>query len=78
MGDKTSEGECGMTCGGCGVNGFFPGQYPVCLGCVRARHRAAMTRRCGCGSKRRETGVKQQGPRRFISCERCLGHVRAV
>ena len=79
MGDEASKGECGMSaCEGCGREGYYPGEYAVCVGCVGARRRAAMTRRCACGKLRRETGVKQQGPRRFISCERCLGYVRGL
>lgn len=60
-----------MKCEGCGEAGLFN----VCMPCVKARHRAAVTRRCSCGRKRREV-LKAHLGREWISCERCLGTVR--
>lgn len=72
MGDKASPEGGGMNCEGCGTQDFFR----VCMGCVRARHKAAMTRRCSCRKAvRREVPKKHLG-REWISCERCLGTVR--
>lgn len=69
------------------------GGWTVCLECTKARHRAAMTHRCACGRRRRESEVhatagvtvrhvdgtiKRVGGRRWISCLRCLGQVRQL
>ena len=70
-----------MICEGCG-DSFrnFLDQHPVCMDCVRARHRAATTTRggCKCGRKARPTEEKAVGSRRWISCFRCLGQIRQL
>lgn len=72
-----------MTCEGCGLplNAAFAALvavsdgHPVCMGCVRARHRAVVEGRCRCGRQRREIEVKNEY-RWWMSCQRCLGFVR--
>lgn len=63
-----------MVCEGCGAEGFFS----VCMGCVRARHRAAVTRRCSCRKGLRREVPKKHLRREWISCERCFGTVRQI
>lgn len=48
-----------------------------CWECVKARARAAVTRRCSCGKKRRERAV-DVGFGAWVSCDRCLGTVRQL
>lgn len=66
-------------CDGCGgARDSF--RYSVCMGCTKARARAAVTHRCTCrGSKRRPTPVlgSPRG-RQWIGCTRCLGTIRQV
>lgn len=50
----------------------------ISLDVVRARHRAAMTHRCGCRSKALPSELKRVGSRSWISCNRCLGTIRQV
>jgi hypothetical protein len=51
----------------------------VCMECVKARARAAMTHRCGCGKKKRPTGVLgRPRQRQWIACHRCLGTIKQV
>lgn len=44
---------------------------------VRARHRAVLTKRCGCG-RLRDPVTKSVGSRVWIACKRCLGTVRQI
>ena len=45
---------------------------------IRARHRAAVTGRCGCGRKHIESDVHRVGSRTWVSCLRCLGTIRQL
>lgn len=45
---------------------------------VKARHRAAMTHKCGCGKLKDPTEVKRVGSRSWISCHRCLGSIKQL
>ena len=62
-----------MCCEGCGKQSF----HNVCWDCVKARHRAVMKKKCGCGRQRRERLV-QTAARKWVACDRCLGPVRQV
>lgn len=68
-----------MICSVCGK----PGGLVVldggpCMPCVRARHRAAITHRCSCGSQRIPAPLARIGSRSWIACNRCLGTIRQV
>jgi hypothetical protein len=64
-------------CDGCG-NVTFAWTNP-CMPCLQARARTAFKGRCTCPSRlRRPTAPKRVGGRSWISCERCLGHVRQL
>jgi hypothetical protein len=45
-----------------------------CMACVKARHKAAITRRCPCGRKRQPKTVEAAG-RQMLVCARCLGPI---
>lgn len=65
-----------IPCDGC-LRPTFSFATP-CMDCVRARHRAALTHRCTCGRKRRESDPHKIGSRRWTTCARCLGTVRQL
>lgn len=44
---------------------------------VRARHRAALSKRCSCG-KLRHPETKSVGSRVWVACKRCLGTIRQI
>lgn len=52
--------------------------YGVCMECTEARHKAVLKHKCRCGRKKRESEVKSNGSRKWISCLRCLGQVRQI
>lgn len=64
--------------GCCGPLGPFDALWEVCLPCTKARHKAAITKRCVCGTKRRPTDVKRIGSRLWVSCKRCLGTIKQL
>lgn len=52
----------------------------ICMACVKARARAAVTRKCSCGKLRRRGELKQsifngRVMRQWQSCERCLASI---
>lgn len=71
--------ETWPTCPGCGkktdVLGMMDRDNPVCMGCVRARHRAVMNGgRCSCGNRANPgQRITTSSGRQWIPCNRCLG-----
>ena len=45
---------------------------------VKSRHRAALSGKCRCGSKKDPSEIKRIGSRQWISCYRCLGQIRQI
>jgi hypothetical protein len=64
------------TCEGCGEGFICFDPLPVCFDCVKARHRAAVKRKCACGRKAVPLPEVGGRGRRFIPCRRCLGTIR--
>lgn len=58
--------------------------YTVCMACVKARHRAAITHKCACGAGyRRYSDLHETHPgrdfgRKWYDCLRCLGQIKQV
>ncbi len=52
--------------------------YGPSMATVKARHRAVLTHRCGCGKLRDPSDVKRVGSRSWISCNRCLGQIKQL
>ncbi len=52
--------------------------YGVPMDVVKARHRAVMSHKCGCGKKRDPSEIKRVGSRTWISCFRCLGQIKQL
>lgn len=64
-----------MRCEACGEETHLSPCFP----CVKARHRAAMKKKCVCGKKKqRPSEEKRVGSRRWISCLRCLETIRQL
>lgn len=64
------------TCEGCGTGFVCFDRYPVCFDCVKARHRAAVKRKCACGRKAVPAPEARMGSRTWVPCRRCLGTIR--
>ena len=62
-----------MICEGCGNESF----HWVCMPCVKARAKAAMTKKCTCGKQKRPV-FKKTSWRAWESCLRCLGTIRQL
>ncbi len=45
---------------------------------VVARHKAAMTHKCGCRGKKDPTEIRRIGSRTWIDCRRCLGQIKQL
>lgn len=45
---------------------------------VKARHRAALTHKCGCGKLRDPSEIHKAYSRTWISCLRCLGTIKQL
>jgi len=51
-------------------------KVPICMACVRARHKAVLKRRCSCGKGSRPSQMHRMGSRTWTSCLRCLGTIK--
>lgn len=51
--------------------------YPIHMDCVRRRHRAAISHKCGCRTQRWAKRC-QTGSRAWIACTRCCGTIRQI
>jgi hypothetical protein len=67
-----------ILCPVCGLDGGLLALSGPCLACARARHRAAVTRRCSCPARLRQPRDVESRSRAWVTCDRCLGTIRTL
>ena len=50
----------------------------ICMGCVKARHRAAISHKCSCPKKLKRPREVTNKIRQWIACDRCLGAIKQL